>query len=173
VLFVANDYARKGLDALLQAMTQLPGDVRLAVVGNPKPIPRYRQMAERLGVQGRVHFLGSRDDLPLAYFAADCLAHPTLEDSFAMVVLEAMAHGLPVVVSGPAHCGISQKLQDGRQALMLQDPRNVGDLARQLRRVIEQPSLADELRHSALEFARAHTWESAALQYEALYQQAV
>ncbi len=172
LLFVANDYKRKGLDALLQALAKLPAEVHLAVAGNPAPIAHYRQQAEKLGVATRVHFLGSLDDLVPAYRAADCLAHPTLEDSFAMVVLEAMAHGLPVVVSGPVHCGISRELQDGHEALLLHDPRDAQALARLLRSVLDQPDLADQLRQHGLAFAQAHTWESATLQYEALYQQA-
>lgn len=172
VLFVANDFTRKGLDALLQAMTRLPSDVSLAVVGNPKPIPRYRERAGQLGLQERVHFLGSLNDLTPAYIAADCLAHPTLEDSFAMVVLEAMAHGLPVVVSGPAHCGISKQLRSGVEALLLDDPRDAARLAEQLVTVLQQPALAQQLRQQALVFAQGHSWESAALQYEGLYQQA-
>jgi len=173
LLFVANDYARKGLDALLQAMTQLPADVQLAVAGNPAHIQRYRQKASDLGLQGRVHFLGSLNDLSPAYCAADCLAHPTLEDSFAMVVLEAMAHGLPVVVSGPAHCGISEHLQDGVQALLLHDPRDAGELARRIVQVLQDSALAEGLRRQALTFAQQHSWEEAALQYEALYRQAI
>jgi len=171
LLFVANDYARKGLDALLRALTGLPGDVHLAVVGSARPIPRYREQAVRLGVQERVHFLGSLDDLAPAYFAADCLAHPTLEDTFAMVVLEAMAHDLAVVVSGPAHCGISRQLRDGVEALLLDDPTDAPKLAQRLAAVLQQPALAQQLRAEAGRFARGHSWESAALQYETLYRQ--
>ncbi len=171
VLFVANDYARKGLDALLQAMTRLPAEVGLVVVGNPKPIPRYRQMAAQLGLQGRVHFIGSLDDLSPAYWAADCLAHPTLEDTFAMVVLETMAHGLPVVVSGAAYCGISHQLRDGVEALLLEDPKDAVKLAELLASVLTQPVLAEKLQHYGLAFAEQHSWESCALEYEALYRQ--
>ncbi|PHM19556.1 MAG: glycosyl transferase family 1 [Curvibacter sp. PD_MW3] len=173
LLFVANDYARKGLDTVLQALAKLPFVVQLAVAGNPALIPRYRQLANQLGLQGRVYFLGSLDDLVPAYRAADCLVHPTLEDSFAMVVLEAMAHGLPVVVSGPTHCGISRRLQDGIQALLLRDPRDAASLAGLINTVLAQPALAQQLREHALVFAHAHSWESAALQYEGLYQQVV
>lgn len=172
VLFVANDYARKGLDTLLQAMTALPPSVRLAVAGSTRQAPRYLQQAERLGLSSRVHFLGSQGDLSPAYGAADCLAHPTLEDSFAMVVLEAMAHGLPVVVSGPAHCGISRQLTDGQEALLLADPQDAKQLSARMAAVLDQPELAGQLRRHGLAFAQAHSWESAALQYEALYQQA-
>lgn len=170
VLFVANDYARKGLDALLQALTQLPADVRLAVVGSRNPLPQYRERAARLGLAGRVHFLGPLADVAPAYQAADVLAHPTLEDTYAMVVLEAMAHGLPVVVSGPAHCGISRELRDGAEALLLQDPRDTATLVALLRQVLAQPGTAQRLAGEARAFARQHTWEQAARQYEACYQ---
>ncbi len=67
VLFVANDYERKGLDTLLQAMMLLSADSSLIVVGNPRYVPRYRQQALRLGLSERIHFLGSLDDLAPAY----------------------------------------------------------------------------------------------------------
>ncbi len=172
ILFIANDYARKGLDVLLQAMTHLPADIGLAVAGNPKAVPKYRQQADRMGLGERVHFLGSLDDLSPAYWAADCLAHPTLEDSFAMVVLEAMAHGLPVVVSGPGHCGISRQLTQGVEALLLSDPKNSQGLADAIGSVLDEPDLGEDLRRNGLKFAKLHSWERAALQYEQLYLQA-
>jgi UDP-glucose:(heptosyl)LPS alpha-1,3-glucosyltransferase len=171
VLFVANDYERKGLDALLQAMTHLPAATSLMVAGNPRYAPRYQLQAQRLGLGERVRFLGSLNDLAPAYWAADCLAHPTLEDSYAMVVLEAMAHGLPVVVSDAAHCGISRQLTDGSQALLLTNPRDSQQLARLIGSVLDQPELAGRLRRGGLAFAELHSWQRAALQYERLYSQ--
>jgi UDP-glucose:(heptosyl)LPS alpha-1,3-glucosyltransferase len=169
VLFVANDYERKGLDVLLQAMTHLPADASLIVVGNPRYAPRYRQQAQRLGLGERTHFLGSLDNLSLAYWAADCLAHPTLEDSFAMVVLEAMAHRLPVVVSGPEHCGIARQLSDGVQALLLPDPKDSQRLAELIGSALDRRELAANLRCHGFAFAEQHSWERPALQYEQLY----
>ena len=169
ILFVANDYARKGLDSLLTALTMMREQADLLVVGNPRSAPQYRQMAERLGLGERVHLLGSLEDLSPAYRAANCLAHPTLEDTFAMVVLEAMAHGLPVVVSGPAHCGISGQLTDGVEALLLPDPRNSKSLATRIDSILSTPDLADNLCRHGLQFAQQHSWERAALQYESLY----
>jgi glycosyltransferase involved in cell wall biosynthesis len=168
-LFVANDYARKGLDALLQAFTLLPDDIGLVVVGHPGASAKYQRLVKSLNLVGRVYFLGSLNGLADAYCAADCLAHPTLEDSFAMVVLEAMAHRLPVVVSGPAHCGISRQLTDGVQALLLHDPKDAQLLADTIARVLDNEGLAAELRTNGQQFARAHSWKAAALQYEKLY----
>lgn len=170
LLFVANDYKRKGLDALLAALKLLPPEAQLVVAGKPGAAPRYAALARELGLESRVHFLGSQEDLVPVYRAADCLVHPTLEDTYAMVVLEAMAHGLPVVVSGPVHCGISRELHDGQEALLLHDPRDSAALARLVRAVLDDAGLADRLRGQGLAFAQAHTWERAALQYEKIFQ---
>ena len=153
LLFVANDYARKGLDALLAALARLPESVTLIVVGNPAGIPAYQDNARSRGVAGRVRFLGAMH-------------------TFAMVVLEAMAHGLPVVASGPAHCGISAMLQDGQDALLLDDPRDDRGLAAVVSRVLDDPVLAAKLSEKGLSFAQGHTWEDAARRYERLYLQA-
>lgn len=51
-----------------------------------------------------------------------------------MAPLEAMSHGLPVVVSSPAYCGFAQYLSAGKDALILQDPRNGAQLAQALER---------------------------------------
>lgn len=169
LLFVANDYARKGLDGLLQALAGLPPDVSLAVVGKPTGIPAFEAHAQALGVAGRVHFLGSLKSVDPAYRAADLLVHPTLEDTFAMVVLEAMAHGLPVVVSGAAFCGIASLLSDGHNALLLADPRDAQALRSTLSRVLEDPALGAALAARAQAFAHAHTWATAAQVCEQCY----
>jgi glycosyltransferase involved in cell wall biosynthesis len=172
ILFVANDFARKGLDTLLKSLRHLPSSVFLAVAGNPSASEKYRRMARELGIEDRVYFLGSLDDLSPAYVAADCLAHPTLEDSFAMVVLEAMAHGLPVVVSGPDECGVSRQLTHGVNALILSDPKNEKELASQIVAVLHDRDLSYSLQQGGFAFAERHSWDTAVIQYENLYSQA-
>ena len=169
VLFVANDYPRKGLDTLLHALQRMPDGTMLAVVGNPAGIAVYRERAASLGLAERVYFLGAMTDMAPAYRAATVLAHPTLDDTFAMVVLEAMAHGLPVVVSSAAHCGISALLTDGEQALLLDDPLDARRLAGALERVLAEPALANHLCEQGLLFAGQHSWQAAALDCEQIY----
>jgi len=173
LLFVGNDYRKKGLEALLQALAQLPVDVVLAVVGNPAHIAEFRALAETLRLAGRVFFLGALMDVGPAYEAADILVHPTFEDTFAMVVLEAMAHGLPVVVSGPKYCGISGLLSQGANALMLDDPRDAGELTRVLGDLLGGAALRKTLSEGAVAFAAHYQWREIALQQEALYFAAV
>jgi len=173
LLFVGNDYRKKGLAGLLQALTRLPHEVVLAVVGNPAHITEFRALADTLKLGARVLFLGSLKDVSPAYEAADILVHPTFEDTFAMVVLEAMAHGLPVVVSGPKYCGIAGLLSQRADALLLEDPRDADELTRVLADLLSQPALRDTLSHGAAAFASRYQWREIALQQEALYFAAV
>lgn len=169
LLFAANDYARKGLTTVLAALVTLPVDVRVVVVGHTGQVQRFRDLAAALGVTQRVHFLGSLDGVGQAYRAADALVHPTLDDTFAMVVLEGLAHGLPVVVSGPAQCGISSLLRDGRDALLLTDPQDTNELVATLHRLLGDTAMQQRLAANGRAFAQRHSWEQAAAEYERLY----
>lgn len=169
ILFVGNDYRKKGLPVLLEALKQLPDEVFLAVVGNSAQISGFQDEVRTGGLAKRVFFLGTLKDVRPAYLAANCLAHPTLEDTFAMVVLEAMAHGLPVVVSSASYCGISEFLRDGENALILDNPRDANALAFGLERVRCESGFRRQLSEAGSRFACAHQWSDAALQQETIY----
>ena len=174
VLFVANDYARKGLETLLAALQLMNNTVHLVVVGHEGQKARFKTLSDQMGLTHRVHYLGSLKDLTPAYCAADVLAHPTREDSYGMVVLEAMAHRLPVVVSNADYCGISYELSNRENAFLLNDPFDAKALAGVLGDVLfssSAPWIA--LKERAFDFAKQHSWGAAALRYEVLYQQVV
>lgn len=172
LLLVGNDFRKKGLPTLLQALVNLPEDVWLAVVGQSRQLADMRALAQRLGLAQRVWFVGALSDMDQAYRAADCLVHPTLEDTYAMVVLEAMAHGLPVVVSGARWCGITWELQHRAHALVLQDPASARDLQANIDAILHDQRLAQTLSSRAVEFARLRTWGGVAQMYEDMYIQA-
>jgi UDP-glucose:(heptosyl)LPS alpha-1,3-glucosyltransferase len=168
-LFVANDYKKKGLPVLLGALKKLPSNYFLTVVGNSAQVPQYFEAVNALGLQQRVFFLGSLDDVGDAYLSANCLAHPTLEDTFAMVVLEAMAYGLPVVVSGEKYCGISQLLTNKVNALVLSNPRDAAELAAAVSTFFEHNAASDALSCAALAFVREYLWTSIASKQARVY----
>ena len=167
--FVANDYQKKGLSTLLQALILLPPDVLLAVVGNPMYIKTFQEKAKALGLASRVYFLGHLLDVSAIYVAADVFAHPTTEDTFGMVVLEAMAHGLPVVVTNEQHCGISSLLTNDINAVILSSPDNVQELANSIANIINDAARQKRLADAAREFASELSWPAIAHQQEIVY----
>ncbi len=110
-LFVGSGFERKNLACTLMALAQLPLDVHLAIVGRDSHSHRYEQLAKRLDVHHRCHFLGVRQDLPALYGMADAFVLPTLYDPFPNVILEAMASGLPILTSET--CGGAELIRDG------------------------------------------------------------
>ncbi len=169
LLFVGNDFRKKGLDTLLAAMQRMPADVVLAVIGDSSQRPQFVQLAAQMGLASRVFFLGALKDVSPAYRAADTLVHPTLEDTFAMVVLEAMAHGLPVVVSSAKYCGIAGFLSSGVNALILEDPRDAASLAAAVLGLLNDKVLRATMGRAARAFAGAFSWEDIAARQEKIY----
>ena len=165
LLLVGNDMRKKGLPTLLGVLQQLP-DLHLTVVGHGDHTGAMRDAARTLA--GRVHFLGAMSEVADAYRAADILVHPTLEDTYAMVVLEAMSHGLPVVVSGPKFCGISADLQNGVNAILVADPRDIGAFATAIEKLRANAEFAAGLVAHGLDYALAHTWDATGREYERL-----
>ena len=168
IAFIANDYARKGLPTLLAAMQDIP-TAQLLVAGHAGQTERFKALAQSLGVADQVVFLGPQSDLGLLYCAADVLAHPTLEDTFAMVVLEAMAHGLPVALSSSKYCGIASLLTHGANALILDNPLDKLALSAALNGVLGNEVQTQILSQAGIAFALQHSWAAAALAYEAVY----
>ena len=166
LLFVGNDMRKKGLPTLLDALRLLSG-VHLAVVGNGEHLPEMRERAQAL--DGRVHFLGAMQQVDVAYVACNCLVHPTLEDTYAMVVLEAMAHGLPVIVSNSAYCGIAAELQNEGNALLLSDPRAPQEIVGDVQKILKETELTSRLQVNAHAFAGARTWSRVGRAHEALF----
>ncbi len=172
LLLVANDFARKGLDALLSALALLPSNTILLIAGKGLFTLALREKCLKFGLlEQRLRFLGPVADLGPVYTAADALVHPTLEDSFGMVVLEAMAHGLPVVVSGPAYCGAADLLTHGIDALLLPDPRDAIAIAQAVHNLMADPAKAQALALAGQRLAQAHQWQSVAQHYDRIYQQ--
>ena len=97
LLFVAHDFALKGLRTAIRALPHLPG-MRLVVVGDGRG-RRYRRLAKELRVDDRVRWLGYVEDLARLYRSVDLLVHPTHYDTASLVVLEALASGTPPITT--------------------------------------------------------------------------
>jgi glycosyltransferase involved in cell wall biosynthesis len=115
IAFVGMIEQRKGVDLLLRALTRLPDDVHGVFAGTGPDASSLRAFATVLGLDGRVHWLGQRTDVPDVLADSDAFALPSRHDSMANSMLEAMSAGLPVVAT--AGTGVSDALapRDGRR----------------------------------------------------------
>ncbi len=160
VLFVGNSWGRKGLCTAVAAI-QGPDmtDVRLVIVGDGVADAFLQGLPQ--DVIDRIVFAGKHvADVERFYAAADVFILPTLYEPFGLVILEALASGLPSIVSALA--GASEWLVDGVDALLLRDPSD-GDEARvALRRILDQPLLAAALSHGARLKAIELQWDAVA-----------
>ena len=156
VLFVGQGFARKGLGVLLQALAGMREPRwRLIVVGRGK-IGTWSAQAARLGLKGRVEFVGHVPAPEAYYAAADIFVLPTFFDPFANATLEAMAAGLPVVTS--AQNGAAEILRPGVDGLVVERPDDVRGLAAALT-TLADPGRRVELGEHARETALQFTWE--------------
>lgn len=157
-LLIGNDWKKKGLDALLEAITEctdLP--LRLLVVGTDNR-DLYAARCEQLQLGARVSFLRPSPDVLQFYAAADAYVGPSLEDAYGLPILESMACGLPVIVSSAA--GASEIVLNGENGLLLRDPRDVKLLASLMRKICVDSNLGSALGAAAERTAAKESWES-------------
>ncbi len=111
--FVGSGFARKGLGLLIDAMA-LTGrkDFRLVVAGRDRAASQFEARAARAGLSGRVIFAGGLEDVRPVYAASDCFILPTRYDPFPNAALEALAMGIPAIVS--SRCGAAEIVDRGR-----------------------------------------------------------
>jgi len=157
LLLVGNDWKNKGLPCVLEAATRLAiPELKILVVGNDTTAP-YTPALHSAGLANRVQFLPLRRDVEFYYAAADVYVGPSLEDAFAMPPLEAMACGLPVIVSRQA--GVSEVITDGSDGFILEDSRDADGLATLICNLYGDAALRDRLGNNASRTALQYTWD--------------
>ncbi len=150
-------YPKKGQDLLVHAVKQCRDaglNVKATLMGgvhaySEQSFTELKALVQSLGLAEHIEFLVNRTDVPTVLEQADLFVLPSRYEGLGLVVLEAMAAGLPVVASavdGPAELIASEK--NG----LLFEPDNVENLYQQIRRLYENPALADQLTTEAASF---------------------
>lgn len=119
LLFVGQDFKRKGLGPLLQALALVKRSgvhCRLRVIGRDRVAP-FKKLAKQLGIDDIIGFGGATQAIEEAYRRADLLVFPTLYDPFANVCLEALACGLPVLTTSTN--GSSEVISEGEDGYVV------------------------------------------------------
>jgi glycosyltransferase involved in cell wall biosynthesis len=156
-LLVGNDWQNKGLLTLLRAMATCgEPTLRLLVVGADRPSD-WQTTISSLGLEQKISFAPSAERILEYYAAADLLVAPSLEDSFNLPVLEAMACCLPVIASSAA--GVSGFLRNGVDCFLLEQPTDSDSLASLLSRLVKDAPLRQALGQRATQTAALFSWK--------------
>lgn len=177
VLFLSRLAPKKGLDILAKAFALVcrqRSDVRLVIAGpdNEGCCAKVRGWLEEEGVLDRVTFTGMVIGAARSstYRAADVFVLPSYGENFGMVVTEAMAYGVPVVISNRVN--IWRDIEQAEAGLVVDcDPGQTGQA---IIRLLEHPSLAQRLGRQGQFLVRQHfTWQKAGDQMQSIYRQIV
>lgn len=169
LLLVANEWHRKGLNVLLDAVAALSADqIHVVLVGRMAP-DAYREKIAALGLAERVHYCGSTDDVARFHAAADVFVMPTQYEAFGTVVVEALASGVPVITTSRA--GAAAAVRPGVNGLLQEDPDDAEELASLLRQALD-PDVRAAWAGAAPDSVRGYEWSSVMARIEAVLAEA-
>lgn len=169
VLFVGRLAEIKGVKYLIEAMEQI--DALLVIVGDG---PLKNVLAEQASKQGdKIQFLGARthDELKVIYASADIFVMPSItaedgdQEGFGLVMLEAMASGLPVVASNSG--GIVQLVKDNVNGLLCEE-KNVGQLMKAICSLIDAEELCRKIAEGGRKTAKEYDYCEVGKKYKML-----
>jgi len=173
ILCVGRLIERKGQDHLIDAVKRLTDegiDVRLDLVGAGDARADYESHVKCVGLADRVRFLGyvPRENILEHYGAAHVFVLPSYNEGMSVALLEAMASGLPVVVTPTG--GTSELVEPETNGLVF-EWGDVDQLTSHLRRLAQDRSLTRRLGQVSRQRARAYSWDRTALCYYDLLKQ--
>ena len=143
---------RKNLDTVLHALVQVP-ELHLAVAGSTERSP-YPPLATKLGLGDRVHFLGYRRDVSEIMKAVDLFVFPSRYEACTLVLLEAMATGLPVITAVTAG---GAEIVTPDCGVVLADSEDTQALAEVLIRLSSDHHLRSQMGHAARAIIEQHS----------------
>lgn len=175
LVFVGRLITSKGLDYLLRSMPAILQQVsnsRLVIVGDGTDRPLLKKLTLELKLQDKVLFAGMvpNEEVPGYLAASDIFVFPSLSEGFGIVVVEAMASGLPVVTTNVT--GLPEIIEDGRNGLLV-EPESPEQIAEKVLLLAKSDALRKSMAENNRVRARYYSWENVARMVEGVLQSAV
>lgn len=163
-LFIGHEFSRKGLDVAIDALARAPTVLLMVLGGDGRSIAQARAQAESLGVAERVFLAGPQSQLFRFFASADMFVLPSAYESSGLVLMEALASGLPVLSTAVGYA--PELIVDGVNGYLL--PRSPVAFADRM----EELAAADAApwRERARASAEPHGWRATAQRYVELLQ---
>lgn len=160
ILFVGTLQPRKNIERLIEAFSKLDKDMLLIIVGKKGWLYEdILKAPEKFGISDKVKFLDFVPDNELSslYKNAVCFVLPSLYEGFGLPVLEAMKFGTPVVISN-----VSSLPEAGGDAAMYFNPEDSDDIAKTIKKVVEDKSLREEMIKKGFIQVKKFSWAKTA-----------
>jgi len=171
VLYVGRIHESKGLGFLVRAVEDI--DCQVLIVGRDGGYRKeLESLAERLGIQDRIIFTGgvSEKDLISSYFASDVFVLPSQHEGFGIVVIEAMAAGLPVIVSDRG--SLPYIVKDGVDGFVLKYG-DVEELKKGMKKLLGDKDLGRKFGKEGGKSVKKYDWDRVVEKYERIYKKAL
>jgi UDP-glucose:(heptosyl)LPS alpha-1,3-glucosyltransferase len=165
LLFVGNEFRRKNLAAVIQALSRHGMERAMLLVAGKDHSGPYRALAARLGVADRVRFLGPGADMPQVYAATDIFVLPSAYEALSLAMVEAAASGLPVLMTR-VH-GATEFIRPGENGDFVEP--NGDAIAASVARLLAEPERRRVLGAGARESARSYSWDGIARRVVEVY----
>lgn len=150
ILYAGSLIERKGVDLLLKALQGIEEEYLLMLAGSGPEEERLKQLAKELGIEGKVEFLGylSQEELKKEYERSSIFVLPTREDCFALVIIEAMCVGLPIISSIYAD-GAYDLIEDGENGYIV-DPYDTERFRNIIKELLKDPIRGERMGRNSL-----------------------
>lgn len=174
ILFASMNFEIKGLDAIIFALARLKTKqqgFKLLVAGKGN-VKKYTQIAREANIADHVVFTGplSKGKLIRLYLAGDMYIMLSKFDTFGMVVLEAMAAGLPVIIS--SNVGAKDIVVEGENGFLISDTSDADYIASKIGLLLNE-NIRSSMSRKALDTAKQNTWAQVAAKYSEIYSSAL
>jgi D-inositol-3-phosphate glycosyltransferase len=175
LLYVGRLDPFKGPDVLLQAAAMMQEDTQVLIVGGQltgdKELEQLRDLARKLKINRRVHFMGARPqhELPAIYSAADVTVVPSYHESFGLAAVESLACGTPVVATRAG--GLMTVVRDGETGYLVR--RCPGFFAEKLDSLLQNPEVLAQMRAAARPSVLQYSWKHVASQMLDVYEDVI
>jgi UDP-glucose:(heptosyl)LPS alpha-1,3-glucosyltransferase len=172
-LFVGMNFPLKGLDRIMHSIAEFTRQgrehtaLKLLVVGKGD-VNKYTHIAKELGIADRVVFAGERSAVESYFLASDFFVLMSHMDLFGIVVLEAMASGLPVIISDTV--GAKDVIDTGGNGYIIENANYDREMQTALKAMM-QPDQRNIMGTAAKQVAVQYDWENVAGQVAGLYRQ--
>ncbi len=176
LLYVSRLTLQKGIWTLIKACGILSQkgivNFKLTIVGEGHLKDEMFSLIDKYKIRDKINFLGWKklEELPDIYRSADIFILPSVMEGMASVTLQAIASGLPIIVSRVE--GNEDVLEEGYNGLSA-EYNNPTDFADAIEKLIKQPELRKKMSKNSIEKSKQFTWESIAKKYLELYEKSI